>query len=165
MSDPDIDPLEIAAFYNKIKEIPKDSYVVISGNMPRFINDNFYAQLVITLKEKGVKVVLDTDGPALRKGVSAGPYLIKPNIHEFGRLVEKNMLNFEEIIEYGKRYQNVVEYCRVYGSFYGRQGSGWHFRKYDISCNSSKDKGGESYRRRRFACCRTCIRFERGKEL
>ncbi len=112
-ADPDVSSIEIATFYNKIKEIPKDSYVVISGNEPKFINDSFYAQLVIALKEKGVKVILDTDGGALRQGVSAGPYLIKPNIHEFGRLVEKNVLSVEEIIEYAKIYQNTVEYIVV----------------------------------------------------
>ncbi len=111
--DPDVSSLEITAFFNKIKEIPSGSFVVITGNAPRFINDNFYAQLIITLKEKNIKVILDTDSVALKNGISAGPYLIKPNIHEFGRLVEKNISNVEEIIEYAKPYKNVVEYIAV----------------------------------------------------
>jgi 1-phosphofructokinase family hexose kinase len=100
-------------FFNKIKEIPRGSFVVITGNAPRFINDNFYAQIIIALKEKDVKVILDTDRGALKKGISAGPYLIKPNIHEFGRLIEKNISDIEEIIEYAKPYKNVVEYIAV----------------------------------------------------
>jgi 6-phosphofructokinase 2 len=112
-SDPDVGPLELAALYEKIKEIPRESYVVISGNAPKFINDNFYAQLVITLRNKGVKVILDTDGEALKRGTKAGPFLIKPNIHEFGRLVEKNVLSVEEIIEYSKDYRHIAEYIIV----------------------------------------------------
>jgi 6-phosphofructokinase 2 len=112
-SDPEVSPLDIAAFYNKIKEIPKESYVVISGNAPRFLNDNFYAQLVITLRNKGIRVILDTDGEALKKGTKAGPFLIKPNIHEFGRLVERNVLSVEEIIEYSMDYRHIVEYIVV----------------------------------------------------
>ena len=108
-SDPDVSPLEIAAFHNTLKEIPRGSYVVISGNPPKFVNDNFYAQLVVTLRGNGVKVILDTDGEALKKGAGAGPFLIKPNIHEFGRLVEKNVLSVEEIIEYSKDYRDTVE--------------------------------------------------------
>jgi 6-phosphofructokinase 2 len=108
-----IDPLEITSFFNKIKEIPRRSYVVISGNMPKGVNENFYAQTIITLKERGARVILDTDGEALRRGVDAGPYLIKPNIHEFGRLVENNVLSVEEIINYAKPYQNIVEYIVV----------------------------------------------------
>jgi 6-phosphofructokinase 2 len=108
-SDPDVSPLEIATFHDKIKEIPRGSYVVISGNPPKFVNESFYAQLVVTLRDNGVKVILDTDGEALKKGTNAGPFLIKPNIHEFGRLVEKNVLSVEEIIEYSKDYRDTVE--------------------------------------------------------
>jgi len=111
--EPEVGSLEITSFFNKIKEIPKHSYVVISGNMPRGINDNFYAQMIITLKEKGAKVILDTDSEALRRGVDAGPCLIKPNIHEFGRLVANNVSSVEEIINYAKPYQNIVEYIVV----------------------------------------------------
>jgi len=112
-SDPDVSPVEIAAFHNTLKEIPRGSYVVISGNPPKFVNENFYAQLVVTLRDNGVKVILDTDGEALKKGVSAGPFLIKPNIHEFGRLVEKNVLSVEEVIEYSKDYRDTVEHIVV----------------------------------------------------
>jgi 6-phosphofructokinase 2 len=112
-SDPDTSPLEIMAFFNKVKEIPRGSIVIIIGNIPGFINDNFYAQVIITLKEKGAKVILDTDHGALKNGISAGPYLVKPNIHEFSRLIEKNISGIEEIIEYAKPYKNVVEYIAI----------------------------------------------------
>jgi 6-phosphofructokinase 2 len=112
-SDPDVSPLEIAAFHNKLKEIPRGSFVVVSGNPPKFVNEDFYAQLVVTLRDNGVKVILDTDGEALKKGTMASPFLIKPNIHEFGRLVEKNVLSVEEIIEYSKDYRDRVEYIVV----------------------------------------------------
>jgi 6-phosphofructokinase 2 len=112
-SDPDVSPIEIAAFHDKIKEIPRGSYVVISGNPPKFINESFYTQLVVTLRDNGVKVILDTDGEALKKGTNAGPFLIKPNIHEFGRLVERNVLNVEEIIEYSKDHRDAVEHIVV----------------------------------------------------
>jgi 6-phosphofructokinase 2 len=106
---------EISAFYNKIKEIPTDSYVVLSGAIPRGISDNFFAQVTTTLREKGVKVILDADEEILKRGVNAGPYLIKPNIHEFGRLIGKNIADadMEEVFHEAKPYLGLVEYIAV----------------------------------------------------
>lgn len=111
--DPEITPIELSIFFNKIKQIPSGSYVVISSSNPACINENFYAQLITTLKEKGVRVILDADEKILKKGVSSGPYLIKPNIHELGRLVEKNINEVEEVIGYAKPLQDNVDYIIV----------------------------------------------------
>jgi 6-phosphofructokinase 2 len=112
-SSPEVGPLEIVSFFNKVKKIQSGSYVAISGSVPVGIKEGFFAQLITTLKERGVNVALDADEEMLRKGVNAGPYLIKPNIHEFGRLVGKNVSEIEEIIEYAKPYQEFVEYIVV----------------------------------------------------
>jgi len=106
---PAISQIESDEFFRKIQEVPVNSYVVISGNPLQNMNDNFYAQLVTTLKEKGVKVILDADGEAMKRGAGAGPYLIKPNIHEFGRLVEKNVSEVDEIVEYAKPLEEKIE--------------------------------------------------------
>jgi 6-phosphofructokinase 2 len=98
-SEPQVTPVELSAFYNKLCDVPRDSYVVISGSVPSGISDNFYAQVITTLVRKNVRIILDADGEALRRGVEARPFLIKPNIHEFGRLVEKNVRDADEIIE------------------------------------------------------------------
>jgi 6-phosphofructokinase 2 len=112
-SGPQLFPHEIATFFNRLKEVPKGSYVVISGGVPHDIRESFFAQLITTLKERGVKAVLDTDGEPLRQSVSAGPYLIKPNIHEFGRLLGKNVTEIDEIVEGAKAYLGTIEYIVV----------------------------------------------------
>lgn len=112
-SGPEVKPFDISALYNKIREVPSDSYVVLGGSMPKGISDNFFAQVITTLKEKGVKVILDADGEVLARGLNAGPCLIKPNIHEFGRLVGKNISDIEEIFEEAKPYLGVVDYVVV----------------------------------------------------
>jgi 6-phosphofructokinase 2 len=110
---PEVRSHEMVALFNKIKEIPKGSFVVISGSMPRGVNESFCAQLVTTLKEKGVKVVIDADEDVLRRAVDAGPYLMKPNIHEFGRLVERNLSEVEEVVEHAKPYGEQMAYVVV----------------------------------------------------
>ncbi len=110
---PAISQIEVNEFFRKVQEIPAGSYVVISGNIPQGMDDNFCAQLVITLKERDVKVVLDADGEALKRGVDAGPYLIKPNIHEFNRLIENNINEIDEIVRYAQSYENKIKYIVV----------------------------------------------------
>lgn len=112
-SGPRTVPIEVATFFNKIKAIPNGSFCVLSGNIPDGMSTNFYAQVITTLKGKGVRVVLDCDGEALKKGVNAGPYLMKPNIHEFGRLIENNVVEVEEIVEHAKPFQVTAEYVVV----------------------------------------------------
>lgn len=98
-SAPEVRPFEVSALYNKIREVPGDSYVVLGGTMPPGMSDSFFAQLITTLKEKGVRVILDADHGVLSSGVNAGPFLIKPNIHEFGRLVGTSITDLGEIVE------------------------------------------------------------------
>jgi len=100
---------DITTLYRKIKHIPKDSYVVMSGSLPPGLNDSFYAQIITGLKVKGIKAFLDTDGEALKTGVQAGPYLIKPNIHEFGRLVEGSAREHDDVLGLVAPYLSLVD--------------------------------------------------------
>lgn len=110
---PAIDEIEVDELFRKVQEIPSNNYVVISGNIPQGMSDSFYAQLIATLKERDINVVLDTDEEALKRGVDAGPYLIKPNIHEFGRLVGTNVSSIEEIIRFARPYEDKIRYIVV----------------------------------------------------
>jgi 6-phosphofructokinase 2 len=110
---PDLTAIELAGFYNKLCEIPRDSYVVISGGVPPGVSENFYAQVITSLGAKNVRIVLDADGEALKRGILAKPFLVKPNIHEFGRLVEKNVRDVDEIKENVGPYLDFVEYIVV----------------------------------------------------
>ncbi len=105
--------LDVTTFFNKVKDIPRDSYVVISGPIPSGLHDSFYAQIITSLKDKNVKVFLDTDGEPLRKGVQAAPYLMKPNIHELGRLAERNLKDQDEVVEVIPPYLNLVDFAVV----------------------------------------------------
>jgi len=110
---PVISQIEVNEFFRKVQEIPAASYVVISGNIPQGMDDSFYAQLITTLKERDVRVILDADKEALKRGADAGPYLIKPNIHEFGRLIENNINEIDEIVRYAQPYEDKIKYIVV----------------------------------------------------
>ncbi len=110
---PEIKPSEVSALYNKIREVPGESYVVLGGSAPKGMSNNFFAQVITTIKEKNVRVVLDADEEALARGLDAGPFLIKPNIHEFGRLINKNVRDMEDVFEEAKPFLKKVDYIVV----------------------------------------------------
>ncbi len=56
--------------------------VVVAGSLPRGVSPQWFQSLLEQLKGLGLKVVLDTSGEALRAGLKAGPWMVKPNTEE-----------------------------------------------------------------------------------
>lgn len=73
-------------------------YVVIDGSLPKGLPADTYRKMIQELKPI-TKVVLDADGEALLSGMQAGPYLIKPNIHELEGCLHTTFQNSEEIAQ------------------------------------------------------------------
>lgn len=61
---------------------PEFDAVVVAGSLPRGVSPQWFQGLLETLKDLGLKVALDTSGEALRAGLNAGPWLVKPNTEE-----------------------------------------------------------------------------------
>lgn len=69
---------------------PAPEYLVASGSLPPGVPEDFYAQLAAAARELGSRLVLDSSGPALARGVAAGVYLLKPSLREFRALTESD---------------------------------------------------------------------------
>jgi len=74
---------ELAAFLDRAREKahPGDIWV-LCGSLPPGVPPDFYAQLIVLLRQRGAKAFLDTSGEPLRRGCAARPYLVKPNLIE-----------------------------------------------------------------------------------
>ncbi len=72
--------------------------LVLAGSVPAGVPQNVYAELTRAARERGVKVFLDADTEALRLGIAAGPDLIKPNVEEAERLLERSLKNDAAVI-------------------------------------------------------------------
>jgi 1-phosphofructokinase len=81
-------------------EIQMDNILVLSGSVPQGIGKDIYGSWIKKAKEKGVKTILDADGELLKHGISAGPYLIKPNIHELEKLFDTKIDGIDEVVKY-----------------------------------------------------------------
>jgi len=60
--------------------------IVFSGSLPPGVPEDFAAHVVAVGRKLGSKVLVDTSGAALARTVTAGPYLLKPNLREFLKL-------------------------------------------------------------------------------
>ncbi len=77
-------------FSHLLSQQPFD-YVVLSGSLPPGAPDTLYAELIETARTFGVPAVLDASGEALRQGVAARPWLVKPNHYELQGLLNRPM--------------------------------------------------------------------------
>ncbi len=85
---PVITPEELETFLHSYKEqLPKVELIVLSGSLPARVPEDIYAILIREAKEAGVPVLLDSSKEALKKGIEARPFMIKPNRAELEALL------------------------------------------------------------------------------
>ena len=79
--------------------------VVVAGSLPQGISPQWLRDLVLRLKALGLKVILDTSGQALKEGLTAGPWLIKPNTEELSDALGRDISSLEAQIAAASRLQ------------------------------------------------------------
>ncbi|ARC85494.1 1-phosphofructokinase [Clostridium argentinense CDC 2741] len=99
-SGPLISQKDMQRFYKLYEElIRQDEIICISGSMPKDVDIETYKNLIETANREGKKILLDTSGEALKKGMEAIPYLIKPNKEELENLIGNVIFTEEDIIK------------------------------------------------------------------
>ncbi|WP_448378002.1 1-phosphofructokinase family hexose kinase [Fervidobacterium sp.] len=83
--------------------------VVVSGSLPKGVAAEFYTGIIFTLKQWGATVYFDADGDKLKAGLIGQPDYIKPNLHEFQRLIGKHVSSREEIISEARKVIEIHE--------------------------------------------------------
>ena len=64
-------------------------WLIASGSLPPGVPDDFYARLARALTARGVRVVVDTSGPALAAALRAGVALVKPSLRELREAMQQ----------------------------------------------------------------------------
>jgi tagatose 6-phosphate kinase len=86
--------------------------VTLSGSLPPGVPPDFYASVIEIAKEAGLLTFLDTGGEALRRGLEAGPFLVKPNETEakflFGVGPHDSLDFARAAVEISTSYKSVV---------------------------------------------------------
>ncbi|MDH4568027.1 1-phosphofructokinase [Pseudomonas sp. BN414] len=84
---------------------PGYDLAVVAGSLPRGVAPAFLAELITRLKGHGLKVALDSSGEALRAGLLAVPWLIKPNTDELGECCGRSLAGVSAQREEAARLQ------------------------------------------------------------
>jgi len=98
-SGPQVTPQEMGALLEKVGGLGDASLVVIGGSLPPGAGVDTYRTIIGRLRKRGIMTLLDADGEALRRGIEADPEYIKPNRHELGGLVGRELHEVKEVIE------------------------------------------------------------------
>ena len=76
----------IELLYDKIEKIQNGDTLVLSGSVPKGIENNIYQNICKRLERKDVKIIIDTTGELLLNTLKYKPFLIKPNKDELGEI-------------------------------------------------------------------------------
>ncbi len=83
--------------------LPDADVLTLSGSLPPDLGAGVYRELTALANSLGVRVILDADGAALRSGIEANPFAIKPNLAEFRALVGEDVRTVPEIVSAARK--------------------------------------------------------------
>ena len=82
-----------------------DDLWVFSGSLPPGAPPDFYAQLITIVQERGGRAFLDSSGEAMRQGLAARPFAIKPNSEEAGEVLGCPVVSDEDHLLAARHFQ------------------------------------------------------------
>lgn len=104
---PELSPAESQAVVERLVAVADGSdWVVLCGSLPRGVPNEFYAHLTQRLHGLGVRVALDSSGPALAAATPAGPDVIKPNVEELAELTGGALRTWADVAEQAQRLRS-----------------------------------------------------------
>ncbi|WP_026888057.1 1-phosphofructokinase [Clostridium beijerinckii] len=106
-SGPEITSEDLKILYEKLSDLTKGDYLILSGSIPNSVPDDIYENIMIRLLDKGVEFIVDATKDLLLKVLKYKPFLIKPNHHELAEMFNIELKSDEDIIKYGKRLQEM----------------------------------------------------------
>jgi 1-phosphofructokinase family hexose kinase len=96
---PEVTAAELETLTEKLHYLSRGAdFVVLAGSLPRKVPTSFYADAIRDLARRDVRVVLDSEGEALRVGAQAGPFLVSPNQAEAEQLVGQELEDDDDFL-------------------------------------------------------------------
>ncbi|EHJ00130.1 1-phosphofructokinase [Clostridium sp. DL-VIII] len=106
-SGPQITKQDLEALYDKLSNLGKGDYLILSGSIPNSVPDDIYEDIMSSLLDKEVEFIVDATKDLLLNVLKYKPFLIKPNHHELAEMFNVELKNDEDIIKYGKKLQEM----------------------------------------------------------
>ena len=104
---PQITKGDIEALFEKIRKMSTKDIVILSGSIPKNIDNNIYERICKQLHEKEITFIVDSTQELLMNVLKYHPFLIKPNKEELEETLNCKILTKEDIINAAKTLQKI----------------------------------------------------------
>ena len=104
---PKITQEDLDQLIEQLQALQDGDTLVLSGTTPRGARDTVYADLLATIADKDIDIVVDAKGPLLLNTLKYRPFLIKPNRQEIIDIFYAKPDSIEDIIKYAKNLQSM----------------------------------------------------------
>lgn len=104
---PEITENDIEKLLQKIQNINSNDIVILSGNIPKCINENIYEIICKELDGKNVKFVVDASQKLLMNCLKYKPFFIKPNKEELEETFKEKIETNEDIVKHAEKLQDM----------------------------------------------------------
>jgi len=88
---------DLAQFGQLDRAIRRGDFLVLTGRLPKGMNDSLYGSWVEAFGRKDVRVVVDTSGTPLRHALQKRPWFFKVNLFEFSAAMGRKFKNLENV--------------------------------------------------------------------
>lgn len=102
---PKITKEDVEKLFEKLLKLEDGDILILSGSIPKSIDDHIYETIMEKLDGRGVRIVVDAEKNLLLNVLKYHPFLIKPNNHELGAMFGVTLQGDEDIIRYAKKLQ------------------------------------------------------------
>ena len=104
---PQITEKDIEVLFEKIRKMLINDIVILSGSIPKNIDNDIYEKICKELNEKGITFIVDSTQELLMNVLKYQPFLIKPNKEELEETLNRKILTKEDIINAAKTLQKM----------------------------------------------------------
>lgn len=104
---PELTEKDVGRLMERLQSLQEGDTLFLAGSIPSSMPGDTYHNMLESLKDKKLRIVVDAAGELLLKTLEYRPFLIKPNHHELGEIFGVELETGEEVLPYGRRLQEL----------------------------------------------------------
>lgn len=102
---PAVPPSAITALLRKLDVLRAGDTLVLAGSVPRSVPTDIYEQMLLQIRGRDIRVVVDAERALLLPILPYRPFLIKPNLRELCDMVGQELTGESEIAQAARELQ------------------------------------------------------------
>lgn len=104
---PVITQTELNQLYKKLEKLHSGDFLVLAGSVPRTLPDTVYSEIAQRISKNKINLIVDAEKKLLENVLKFKPFLIKPNHHELGAILDAALNNKEDIVSAALKLQDM----------------------------------------------------------